>query len=102
MDFDREWIVPLERGDARILVRHGGRPMVRYAAMLQIFREERWQTIRLIDNAHNEHHMHRYAGDIKQDAVSFETGDPRMCCQRLSPTWYEHQNRSSRVGTDDA
>jgi hypothetical protein len=39
MDFDREWIVPLERGDARILVRHGGRPMVCYAAMLQIFRE---------------------------------------------------------------
>jgi hypothetical protein len=77
MDFDREWIVPLERGDVRILVRHGGRPMVRYAAMLQIFREGRWQTIRLIDNAHNEHHMHRYTRDIKQDAVSFETGDAR-------------------------
>jgi hypothetical protein len=56
MDFDREWIVLLERDGARILVRHGGRPMVRYAAMLQIFREGRWQTIRLIDNAHNEHH----------------------------------------------
>jgi hypothetical protein len=75
MDFDREWIVPLERGDARILVRHGGRPMDRYAAMLQIFREGCWQTIRLIDNAHNGHHMHRYAGDIKQDAVSFDIGD---------------------------
>ncbi len=51
--------------------------MDRYAAMLQIFRDRRWQTIRLIDNAHNEHHMHRYAEDIKQDAVSFETGDTR-------------------------
>jgi hypothetical protein len=27
MEFDREWIVPLEREDARILVRHGGKPM---------------------------------------------------------------------------
>ncbi len=51
--------------------------MVRYAAMLQIFREGCWQTIRLIDNAHNAHHMHRYTGDFKQDAVSFETGDAR-------------------------
>ncbi len=51
--------------------------MDRYAAMLQIFREGCWQTIRLIDNAHNEHHMHRYAGDIKRDAVSVETGDTR-------------------------
>jgi hypothetical protein len=77
MDFDREWIVPLERGDARILVRHGGQPMTRYAAMLQILWEGHWYTIRLIDNAHDVHHMHRYAGDIKQDAVSFEIGDAR-------------------------
>jgi hypothetical protein len=101
MDFDREWIVLLERGDARILVRHGGRLMVRYAAMLQIFREGRWQTIRLIDNAHNEHHMHRYAGDVKQDAYPSRPVMPGMCSQRLSRTWYEHRNRSTRVGTDD-
>jgi hypothetical protein len=30
MEFDREWIVPLEREDARILVRHGGKPMTSY------------------------------------------------------------------------
>jgi hypothetical protein len=52
----------------------------RWSAMQRcsrFFGEGRWQTIRLIDNAHNEHHMHRYAGDVKQDAVSFETGDAR-------------------------
>lgn len=77
MDFDREWIVPLERNDVRILVRHGGRPMTSYAAILQIFRGGRWLTIRLIDNAHDTHHMHRYAGDRKLDAVSFGAGDAR-------------------------
>jgi hypothetical protein len=76
VEFDREWIVPLEREGARLLVRHGGRPMTRYAAMLQILRDGQWRTIRLIDNAHDAHHMHRYVGDLKQDAVSFEIGDP--------------------------
>jgi hypothetical protein len=41
MEFDREWIVPLEREDARILVRHGGKPMTSYAAMLQLLRDGR-------------------------------------------------------------
>jgi hypothetical protein len=77
MEFDREWTVPLEREGTRILVRHGGRPMTRYAAMLQIVRNGQWHTIRLIDNAHNAHHMHRYTGDLKQDAVPFGAGDPR-------------------------
>jgi hypothetical protein len=77
MEFDHEWVVPLEREEARILVRHGGRPMACYAAMLQVLRAGKWQTIRLIDNAHDTHHMHRYSGDLKQDAVSFEVGDPR-------------------------
>ena len=77
MEFDHEWIVPLEREGARILVRHGGRPVARYAAVLQIMWDGEWHTIRLIDNAHDTHHMHRYAGDIKQDAVSFGSGDPR-------------------------
>ncbi|MGN6371975.1 MAG: hypothetical protein ACTHM1_03160 [Solirubrobacteraceae bacterium] len=76
MEFDREWIVPLEREGARILVRHGGRPLTHYAAMLQILRARRWQTIRLIDNAHDAHHMHRYTGHVKQEAVSFGVGDP--------------------------
>jgi hypothetical protein len=77
MDFDREWVVPLEREGARILVRHGGQPVTRYAAMLQILRDRQWRTIRLIDNAHGEHHMHRYTGEFKQDAVAFGVGDPR-------------------------
>jgi hypothetical protein len=77
MEFDHEWIVPLEREGARILVRHCGRPMTRYAAMLQILREGQWRTIRLIDNAHDSHHMHRYTGNLKQDAVPFGVGDPR-------------------------
>jgi hypothetical protein len=77
MEFDREWIVPLEREGVRILVRHGGRPVTHYAAMLQILRDGQWHTIRLIDNAHDAHHMHRHAGDLKQDAVPFEAGSPR-------------------------
>jgi hypothetical protein len=77
MEFDREWIVPLEREGARVLVRHGGRPMTRYAAMLQILHDGEWRTIRLIDNAHHSHHMHRYTGDRKQVAVPFGIGDPR-------------------------
>ncbi len=77
MEFDREWVVPLEREQARILVRHGGRPMTHYAAMLQIMVDGQWHTIRLIDNAHDTHHMHRYTGDLKQDAVRFGVGDPR-------------------------
>lgn len=77
MEFDREWIVPLERKGARILVRHGGRPVTHYAAMLQVLQDGQWHTIRLIDNAHEVHHMHRYAGNLKQDAVLFGSGDPR-------------------------
>jgi Ser/Thr protein kinase RdoA (MazF antagonist) len=77
MEFEREWTVPLEREDGRILVRHAGRPVAHYAAMLQVLRAGRWHTIRLIDNVHDKHHMHRYTGSVKQDAVSFEVGDPR-------------------------
>lgn len=58
MEFDREWIVPLERTGTRILVRHGGRPVTHYAAMLQVLQDSQWHTIRLIDNAHEAHHMH--------------------------------------------
>jgi hypothetical protein len=93
MEFDREWIVPLEREDARILVRHGGKPMTSYAAMLQLLRDGQWRTIRLIDNAHDVHHMHRYAGDLKRDAVSFETGDPRDVLPKASPIWCEPRSR---------
>lgn len=60
--------------DARILVDLEGRPMERYAVMLQLKIEGRWQTIRLLDNTHGEHDMHRYTGSEKQSAERFSEG----------------------------
>jgi hypothetical protein len=60
--------------DARILVDLEGRPMERYAAMLQLRIEGKWQTIRLLDNAHGDHDMHRYTGSEKQPAERFSEG----------------------------
>lgn len=61
-------------GDARILIDLDGRPLERYAIMLQLRIEGRWQTIRLFDNAHGDHDMHRYTGDEKQPAERFAEG----------------------------
>jgi hypothetical protein len=36
MQFDREFDIPLDRADARILVRTGGRPVTEYAVLLQL------------------------------------------------------------------
>lgn len=77
MDFDREWLVPLDRADARVLVRQGGRPVAEYAVVLQLGIHGQWRTIRLIDNAHGRAHMHRYAGESKVEGVPFLEGDPR-------------------------
>ena len=60
--------------DARILVHLEGRPMERYAVMLQLRIEGKWQTIRLLDNAHGDHDMHRYTGSRKQPAERFAEG----------------------------
>jgi len=60
--------------DARILVDLEGRPMERYAVMLQLRIEGKWQTIRLLDNAHGDHDMHRYTGSEKQPAERFSEG----------------------------
>lgn len=60
--------------DARILIEFEGRPLERYAIMLQLQIEGRWQTIRLFDNAHGDHDMHRYTGDEKQPAERFAEG----------------------------
>lgn len=60
--------------DARILVDLEGRPMQGYAVMLQLRIEGRWQTIRLLDNAHGDHDMHRYTGLEKQPAERFSEG----------------------------
>jgi hypothetical protein len=66
MQFDREFDIPLDRADARILVRTGGRPVKEYAVLLQLEVGGQWMTIRLIDNHLDEHHMHRYDGPSKR------------------------------------
>ncbi len=66
MQFDREFAIPLDRVDARVLVRVGGRPATDYAVLLQLEVQGRWTTIRLIDNHLDEHHMHRYDGPTKR------------------------------------
>lgn len=60
--------------DARILVELDGSPLTRYAVMLQLRIEGRWQTIRLFDNAHGKHDMHRYTEAEKQPAERFAEG----------------------------
>lgn len=60
--------------NARILVEFEGRPLEHYAIMLQLQIEGRWQTIRLLDNAHGDHDMHRYTGSEKQVAERFAEG----------------------------
>jgi hypothetical protein len=60
--------------EARILVDLEGRPMERYAVMLQLRIEGEWQTIHLLDNAHGDHDMHRYTGSEKQPAERFSEG----------------------------
>ena len=60
--------------DARVLVELEGRPLARYAVMLQLRVEGDWQTIRLLDNAHDQHDMHRYTGTEKQPAERFAEG----------------------------
>src|SRR5438445_12548689 len=75
MDFDRpDFEIPLARADARVLVRRGGRPVDRYAAMLQVLRGGVWRTIRLIDNHLDRHHMHRYDRDVKLEPEPFAAG----------------------------
>ena len=60
--------------DARVLVELEGRPLERYAVMLQLRVAGSWQTIRLLDNAHGDHDMHRYTGSEKQPAERFAEG----------------------------
>jgi hypothetical protein len=67
------FIRPLAK-DARVLVELEGRPLERYAIMLQLRIEGRWQTIRLLDNAHGDHDMHRYTDSEKQPAERFAEG----------------------------
>jgi hypothetical protein len=63
--------------DARVLVDLEGRPLERYAVMLQMWIGGSWQTIRLLDNAHDHHDMHRYTGSEKQPAERFAEGSAK-------------------------
>ena len=72
--------------DARVLVELEGRPLERYAVMLQLRIEDRWQTIRLLDNAHGNHDMHRYTGPEKQPAERFAEGTVNDVAQWQSAT----------------
>lgn len=69
-----EWIQPID-ADTRVLVRHEGRPIATYAVMLQVRRDRTWLTIRLVDNAHGHHHMHRFVGTTKLEGVPFAQGN---------------------------
>jgi hypothetical protein len=60
--------------DARAMVELEGRPLERYAVMLQLRIDGRWQTVRLLDNAHGHHDMHRYTGSEKQPAEGSNRG----------------------------
>ncbi len=54
--------------------------------MLQLRVEGRWQTIRLLDNAHGDHDMHRYTGAEKQPAERFAEGS----VNEVAPTAIRH------------
>ena len=64
--------------NARILVEREGKPVRRYAVMLQLRIEGAWQTIHLLDNAHSQHDMHSYTGLRKQAAEWFADGSARQ------------------------
>lgn len=75
MEFDRAPFVRiLPNGTARVLVRTGGRPIEHYAVMLQVIIDGEWATVRLIDNHLDQHHMHRYHGEVKDDPERFAHG----------------------------
>ena len=69
----KEWIQPIDLS-TRVLVRMEGRPTHSYAVMLQVRRHRRWLKIRLIDNAHGTHHIHKFDGTTKLGAVPFAAG----------------------------
>jgi hypothetical protein len=66
--------------DVRVHVEREGRPLRQYAVMLQVMRDGHWATIRLYDNAHGQHEMHRYRLNEKQPAETFHHGEPREAC----------------------
>jgi len=66
--------------DVRVHVEREGQPLEEYAVMLQVEEAGEWSTIRLYDNAHGTHDMHRYVSGDKQAAEVFHHGEPREAC----------------------
>lgn len=84
---------PFTRGladNSRILVEFEGRPLERYAIMLQLLIEGKWQTIRLFDNVHGDHDMHRYTGSEKQSAERFAEGSVNEVAPQAIDYLIEH------------
>lgn len=74
MAHEREYVIKVA-DDLRILVCQSGRPITGYAVLLQVWEGGEWRTIRLIDNAHGRHEMHRYTRrEGKRSAESFHHG----------------------------
>jgi hypothetical protein len=44
---------------------------------LRFLGEGGWRTVRLLENAHGQHDVHRYTGDVKQPAERFLEGTPQ-------------------------
>ena len=66
--------------DVRVHVERDGQPLDQYAVMLQVEADGEWRTVRLYDNAHGNHDVHRYSGGEKQPAETFHYGEPREAC----------------------
>lgn len=67
---------PLDEGvdiDVRFLRQR--RTIIDYAIVLLAYERGEWRTVRVYDNTHGDHDMHRYNRDgVKQPAVSFHRG----------------------------
>jgi len=61
--------------DVIVRFNQSGRPIARYSVVLLLLVDREWQTVRLYDNRHGTHHMHRYTrSGGKQTATAFHPG----------------------------
>jgi hypothetical protein len=82
--------------DVRVVVRRvieRGR-LITYAVALVVSDGTRWRTVRLFDNAHGIHEMHRYTRDGgKQPGETFHHGTPpealRVARREIAEGWEE-------------
>lgn len=79
--------------DVRVMVVLEGRPMERYAVMLQLLEDGTWRTVLLFDNAHGTHDIHEYTRFRKRRARPFIDGSARVvvpaAIQYLDEHWEE-------------